>query len=229
MIASPPSSWIDLTHTLTPHVPSWGGGCGFQQEIKRDYHDEAGQIGFRVQQIKMHAGLGTHMDAPSHCIPGGRSIDEIPLEELCCPCVVINVTQKAHESYSVSVQDIQTFEQNYGPIPPHALVIVYTGWDQYWNAPLRYRNAWRFPSVSSEAAEALLERNIRGLGIDTLSPDRPEGDFPVHRLILGANKYIIENVACAQKLPPLGAQALALPLKTQEGTEAPVRLVAWVA
>lgn len=67
-----------------------------------------------------------------------------------------------------------------------------------------------------------------GLGIDTLSPDRPGAGYPVHQLFLGAGKYLIENVANAVKLPAVGSYILALPLKLLQGTEAPLRLVALI-
>ncbi|MEI8296220.1 MAG: cyclase family protein [Alphaproteobacteria bacterium] len=104
-------------------------------------------------------------------------------------------------------------------------MVIHTGWERYWGVPEKYRNNLVFPSVSAEAALALQMRQIVGLGIDTLSPDLPEDGFPVHQLILGAGKYIVENIANASKLPPMGAYILAFPMKIQGGTEAPIRLV----
>ncbi len=66
------------------------------------------------------------------------------------------------------------------------------------------------------------------VGIDTLSPDNPKNDFPVHKLILEAGKYIIENVANTNLLPTNGSIICALPIKIKEGTEAPIRLVAMI-
>ena len=74
---------VDLTHPLSAQAPTWNGTCGFCAEVKKDYDQM-----FRVQQIKMHAGVGTHMDAPSHRFPGTSSIAEIPLERLIIPACV---------------------------------------------------------------------------------------------------------------------------------------------
>ena len=115
---------IDLTHTLTPEAASWNGSCGFRHEVKLDYEDCTTEVKFRVQQIKMHAGIGTHMDAPAHCIPGGKTIDELPLEQLVAPCIVIDVSAKAHERYSLSVQDITKFETQHGKIQKDTFVIL---------------------------------------------------------------------------------------------------------
>ncbi len=216
--------FIDLTHSLSSAIPHWGSGCGFHNKIETDYVKDSDSVKFRTQSIQMVAGIGTHMDAPSHCIPGAANISEIPLQSLIAPCRVINVSDKAHERYSVSVDDIKTFENDYGIIPKGTLVIVYTGWDKWWSQPEKYRNELIFPSISKEATEMLLARDIAGLGIDTLSPDAGDSGFPVHQLILGAGKYIVENIANAEKLDAVG-YVIALPMKIQDGTEAPIRLV----
>lgn len=220
--------FIDLTHTLDPNIPSWNGSCGFEYTIKQDYDKEA-SLSFRVNQIKMHAGIGTHMDAPAHCYSNGKTIAELDIDNLVANCVVINVQEKCLDNpkFQVSPDDLFSFEVEHGEIKPDSFVIFYTGWAKFWNHPAAYRNNLIFPSISEMVAKLLLERNIKGLGIDTLSPDAPQdGKFPVHQLLLGAGKYIIENVANANLLPPIGSRIFALPLKIAEGTEAPLRLIA---
>jgi len=216
--------FIDLTHTLTSQVPSWDGRCGFEHVIAHDDEPSTSDVKFRTHTITMQAGMGTHIDAPLHCFPNGLSTAELPLESLIVPSVVLDVSAQAHASYSLTVEDIDAFEAQQGKITPGCLVIVYTGWDRFWLTP-QYRNELAFPSVCADAAALLLERGIVGLGIDTLSPDRPDSGFPVHKLVLGAGKYIIENVANAAKMPATGAYTLALPIKIQDSTEAPLRLV----
>ncbi|PHQ80931.1 MAG: cyclase [Coxiella sp. (in: Bacteria)] len=216
---------IDLTHALSPDIPHWEAGCGFNHTTVHDYEDSTGDVKFRVQKIESYCGIGTHMDAPAHCIPDARTIADIPLKNLITPCVMIDVADKAGEHYLVSCDDIIQFESTHGRINKDTLVIFHTGWSQYWNEPQKYRNDLVFPTLSNPAAELLLERQVTGMGIDTLSPDSPTSGFPVHKTLLGADKFIIENVANAHLLPPVGAYILALPLKIQNGTEAPIRLV----
>ena len=227
-------SMIDLTHPLNPQVPTWDGSCGFQQVITCNYADCSSKPQFQVQKLEMQAGVGTHMDAPSHCFPNGVSIDQIPLSQLVLPLVVLDVSKKSHAEYRISCDDVLTFEQAHGKIPSGSLVIGYTGWSRFWDAPERYRNAdssgqMHFPCFDSEAAQLLLEREVSGIAIDTLSPDRAhDGTFPVHEIFLGAGKYIIENVANAHLLPPTGALAVVLPMKIAEASEAPVRFIAFL-
>lgn len=217
--------FIDLTHTLSPEIPSWNLSCGYQQVISLDYNECSTPVKFRTFQMNTPAGIGTHMDAPAHCIANAITIDQLPLQQLIRPCVVIDVSKKADEKYRSSVDDIVEFEKQYGRISENSFVIIYTGWDKYWGMPAQYRNDLKFPCVGADAAELLLQRSVVGLGIDTLSPDRADEGFPVHQLFLGAGKFIIENIANAGSLPPIGTHIIALPLKLKNGTESPIRLI----
>jgi kynurenine formamidase len=220
-----PYKLIDLTHALDSTIPTWSGGCSFHHDVHIDYADCQGEDKFRVMKVKMHAGIGTHMDAPSHCIAGGKCIHDFDVNDLIMPCVVIDVSDQSHERYSLSAQDVTDFESNHGLIPKGSCLMVKTGWSKFWNTPLKYHNNHVFPSISYEAAKLLLERNVSAIGIDTLSPDRPEDGFNVHKLFLGADKIIIENVANLDSMPPTGSFVMVLPIKIKDGSEAPVRLV----
>lgn len=217
---------IDLTHTLSPEIPTWDGTCGFEIAMSLDYKDCTEPDLFRKHKLKMESGIGTHMDAPAHCIPGGKTIEALAMENLATECVVIHADCKAGDT--IMPDAVEAFEKKHGTIPPNAFVIFHTGWDAHWNTPEKYINGHAFPSVHLSTATLLLERQIAGLGIDTLSADTGARGFPVHRAVLGAGKYLVENVANAKGLPPTGAKILVMPMKIKGGTEAPVRLVALI-
>jgi kynurenine formamidase len=219
---------IDLTHILSSETPSWDGNCGFELSVVIDYKDCKAPNLFRVQKMKYNNGIGTHMDAPAHVIKNGRTIDKLNLKELITDCVVIDVSSKANESYVIMPEVIQKFEKKYGKIKSNSFIIFYTGWEKYWANRKKYNNNHKFPSVHTSTAKLLLKRNIAGIGTDTLSVDTGEYGFPVHHAILGADKYLVENVANAKSLPPIGAKILILPLKIENGTEAPIRLIALI-
>lgn len=220
---------VDLTHPLDESVPTWGGGCGFRLEIKMDYDK-----GLCVQSIKSHAGVGTHMDAPSHFIRGAQNIGEIPLQELMVPLAVLHLNSRVDPDLLISVTDIREFEKKWGAIPKKALFVAYTGWERYWGIPEKYRNVgedgkMHFPGFSKEAAEYLLEKQISGIGIDSLSPDgsnNGEGadQYPVHQVVLGAGKYILENLANLSQMPAHG-HVICLPPKMSKATESACRVV----
>ena len=219
---------VDLTHTLHQGIPGWDGDCGFRMSLSLDYKDCTEPDLFRKHDLQTPCGVGTHMDSPAHCIPGGQTIDTLKMDTLVTDCVVIDVASKADENYVIMPEDVEQFEKEHGQIKPNTFVVFYTGWDVHWDTPKKYHNDHKFPSVHESTAQLLIERDIAGLGIDTLSADTGANGFPVHRTILGAGKYLVENIANVKLLPPTGAKSFVLPVKIKDAAEAPVRLIALI-
>jgi kynurenine formamidase len=133
------------------------------------------------------------------------------------------------------VADIAEYESKHGEIPDGAVVMVYTGWDDRWNSPKSFRNAAgdgvpHFPGYSLEAARFLVKtRSVVGLGIDTMSIDPGSGKtYPVHQFTAKESVYQLENVANLGLLPPAGATVVVAPIKLENGSGGPVRLLALV-
>ncbi len=220
-------SVVDLSHELHADVPTWTGESGFRSQVDFDYDE----IGCRVMSYQLAAGTGTHMDAPSHFVNGGAGISDLPIENFVAPLCVIRVSSAEDNDYLVSEADISRFEEQYGLISENSLAVADTGWAQRWKDPDRYRNADKmgqlhFPGFHIDAVRLLLQRGIVGIGIDTMSPDGGNTEFPVHHLLLPQGKYIIENLANLHLLPESGAWAVVLPPKIRGGTEAPCRCIA---
>src|SRR3989338_5224270 len=125
------SKIIDLTHTLSSEIPGWDLGCKFELETTVDYKDSTPPNLFRVQKINMLAQMGTHMDAPAHCVPGRATIDTLEIEDLVADSVVIKVVAEEDENYKVTPEDILNFEKENGEIKPNTFVIFYTSYGKY--------------------------------------------------------------------------------------------------
>ncbi|MDF3054815.1 MAG: cyclase family protein [Gammaproteobacteria bacterium] len=224
---------IDLTHEVFEGMPQWPGKCPFHESVAES-HEDAGAF---VNSYEMSSGCSTHMDAPVHFVKGGRSISDFSLEELFNPAVIINLQSKvaSNPDYVLSIEDVQSWEHQYGVLPARALVIANTGWYKRWPDPIQFLNkdangVMRFPGFSAEVAEYLLEKNIAGIGIDTLSLDCGiEHDYPVHKIILGADKFQLELLANLDALPESGAYIFTLPTKFKGAPEAPARVVGFVS
>jgi len=184
---------------------------------------------------------GTHVDAPIHFAENGRSVDQVPLEEWIGPAVKIDARQQCarDRDYLLSVEDIRNWEKRYGRIPDGAWVIMYTGiGTQFYPDPVRVLGTGKkgrpalpelsFPSFSRESAEFLTqERNITGIAVDTPSIDYGKSqDFWVHRVICGADKLGVENIAGLDKLPETGATLYVIPMSIKGGSGAPARIFA---
>jgi kynurenine formamidase len=222
-----PYTIIDLTHALSPDIPSWSGSREFEHALHQDYDPNA-VYKFRKHTIQMHEGVGTHMDAPAHCIPGGATIDQIPLDKLLVPAVVIDIPNASDPAAKLSATDVEQFETQHGQISAGCLAMIRSGWSKFWHNPQQYRNDYVFPSVDAEAAQLLVRRGVVGIAVDTLSPDRGDNGFPVHNIMLGAGRYMVENATNLDQLPYTGCLVSVNPMKIMGGTEAPIRLLGYV-
>lgn len=212
---------IDLSHEISPDVPTWTGSCGFQADIKMDYPE-----GLRVQKLHLHAGISTHMDAPSHFYPQGASLSELDLSQFIVPIYVI--TKKIDQLNTfIDEDDVENFLAENGEPEEGSFIAFNTGWSHKFNDPKEYRADLKFPGVATNAVERFMDYSICGIGIDTLSPDGSNPTHPVHHLVLSKGLYIIENLNGLDLLPAKGAYMIALPLKIKGGTEGPVRAIAF--
>ena len=183
---------------------------------------------------------GTHIDAPVHFARGRHAVDEIPLENLVGPAVVVDVTEQSSKDadYQVTTADLEKFEAAHGRIPDGSILLIRTGFSSRWPDASRYlgtaeRGAaavpkLHFPGVDPATATWLKEkRRIHAIGIDTASIDRGQSTtYETHRILYEANIPGLENLNALDKLPPVGATIVALPMKIKGGSGAPLRAIA---
>jgi kynurenine formamidase len=162
------------------------------------------------------------------------------VDQLVGPAVVIDVTAQAvkNPDYTLKTADIQEWEKKNGKIPHGSIVLLRTGWSKFWPDKKKYlgndkpgdASNLHFPGYSRESAEFLITpRKVKGAGLDTASLDPGiSKDFIVHRILNGSNVYGLENVANMDQLPETGAILIALPMKIENGTGGPVRIIALV-
>jgi kynurenine formamidase len=220
---------LDLTHMMHEGMPYWPGGVPFKMIRLVDYDQ-----GYRLHRFEMGENTGTHVDAPSHFAKGKRAIHEIPLADLVVPAVVIDAKARvaANPDYQLAAADIAAWEGRHGRIPAGSLAIMNTGWSARFASQAAYANqdpgqVMHFPGFGKDAAEALIARGVAGIGIDTLSLDHgPSKDFATHHLMLGANKYMVENLANLDALPPTGATVVIGVLPVKDGSQAQARVFA---
>ena len=223
---------VDLTHVLKEGIPIYPGAEPFRIMLIADF-----QQGYYMNKVSMGEHCGTHVDAPVHFVQGGKSVDELPLDQLVGPLVVLNVEKAAaaDPDLEITPQHIREWEKTYDQIPAKAFVVARTGWWQKWAVTKDYVNLGNdkvahFPGFSADAARYLIEeRKIAGLGIDTLSTDPGNSkEFPAHRIVLKAGAVNIENLANLDQVPTHGATLIVAPLRIAKGSGAPARVFALV-
>jgi kynurenine formamidase len=231
---------LDMTYPFEESTIYWPKAKPFALE-KLSWGVTAGGWWYASNNFSASEHGGTHVDAPIHFARGGRTIDQVPLEEWIGPAVKIDVSQKCEKNrdYLLAVEDVLGWEKSFGKIPDGAWVIMDTGLDtKYYPQKKMVLGTDKkgeealpelsFPGFSPESVEFLIkERNITGIAIDTPSIDCGKSkDFKVHQILCGAGKLALENIANLDKLPAVGAELYAIPIPIKDGTGAPARVFA---
>lgn len=235
----PAGPLVDLSHAYEAQSIFWPTADPFRLEKVADGVTPAGFYYASNNFFTSEHG-GTHMDAPVHFAQGSHTADEVPLDRLVGPALVIDVTEAARQNadYQVTVADLQAWEQRYGQIEPTAILLIRTGFSQHWPDAARYlgtaeRGAGavpklHFPGLHPDAARWIVaSRPVRAIGIDTASIDFGQSTlYESHRALYATNIPAFENLTALEQLPPRGASIVALPMKIKGGSGAPLRAIA---
>ena len=177
---------------------------------------------WRVTELHMGTHSGTHVDAASHFIPDGKTIDEYPVERFWVTAHVAVV--EADDDKPIPPGAFDSVWASF--VPGHG-VLICTGWSRHWNTD-RYL---RHPHLSPEASKLLVARGVALVGIDALNVDSTApagGSSHAHEILLGNDVLIVENLTGLEQLAPGKAhQFMALPLRLAGLDGSPVRAVAW--
>ena len=237
---------VDLTHTLSPDFPAlvlppqFGQVWGFKQE-RISHYDEAGP-GWYWNNFSCGEHTGTHFDAPVHWVTGkdhpANTVDTIDPARFIAPAVVLDASAEVarNADWLLTVDFVQTWEQQHGRIPAGAWVLLRTDWSLRITDPAAFLNLQEdgahTPGPTQEAVEWLIrERNVLGFGVETINTDAGQSyawplPYPCHTLMHGANKYGLQCLRNLDQLPPQGALIVAAPLKIQQGSGSPLRVLA---
>lgn len=236
---------VDLSQTLNENTPVIQlpepivntGGFKLKQLSK---YDENGPT-FYWNDFVAGEHCGTHFDAPVHWISGKNhdSVDTIPMKNMLGEACVIDIREKAKldPDYCLTVEDIQSFEEQHGVIQKQSWVLIHSGWGKYVNDHEKYYNIGddgrsHTPGITKEAVLFLANnRDILGVGVETVGTDAGIADtfeppLPSHYYMHGANKYGLAQLTNLEKLPARGSVLVVNPLKIENGSGSPVRVVA---
>jgi kynurenine formamidase len=229
---------VDLTHSFDAQTVAWPTSPSSFTLTQLSAGMTEGGWYYAANSLCTPEHAGTHLDAPRHFAEGGWTTEQIPLDRLFGPCVVIDIVSRAARDpdYVLTLADVKTFEARHGEVPEGTVVLLRTGWSKRWPDAALYlgddtpgdASHLHFPSFGVEAARYLIEeRGIVALGVDTASIDPGNSrDFPVHRLCGEQNVSGLENVTRLDRVPATGAWVLALPMKIRGGSGGPTRIVA---
>ncbi|MEM2896933.1 MAG: cyclase family protein [Candidatus Bathyarchaeia archaeon] len=211
-------SVIDLSHPIYHNCPGWPGfplvNISRLKILPRD--------GCNVELINSYnTHTGTHIDAPLHQIEGGKSIDEIPLEELIGEGVVFDLSYKK-EGESTSSSDL---EKHSSILNEKDIVLLFFNWSRYRDFNRKY--LYDYPYLDASGARWLIKKRVRVVGCDTLSIAHPK-DEEVHKILLSNNVWIIEELNNLDRLKNNRWFLCFLPINFKGCGGAPCRAVAMI-
>ncbi|MDA1312443.1 MAG: cyclase family protein [Acidobacteria bacterium] len=127
-----------------------------------------------VSSLELGCHVGTHVDAPSHFLRDGASLDQLPLAHFHGPAQVVDMGERD----AITAKDVQSLS-----VPAGAHILLKTKNSRFLKeAPFRDDYCYLTP----EAAEILLSFTPLSIGIDYYSLDPPGGDsFPAHIAVAG--------------------------------------------
>ena len=158
----------------------------------------------------------THVDAPAHFIEGSRRVHELELEKLIGVCRVVEIDRSVIAITAEHVENLDGAER----------VLFKTRNSDFWN-DLAQGFRKDFTYIAPDAAQALVDLQIKLVGIDYLSVEKFGADtFDTHITLLEKEVVIIEGLDLRQ-VPAGEYELICLPLKIVGGTGdgAPARTI----
>ncbi len=167
----------DLSQPLNQDCSFWPYYPPF--EVK--YIKRKAEHGVNAQYIQTSNHMGTHLDAPRHFVTGGMTIDEIPLEWLYGPGVIVDLSDEMGDLGAYSPKMIEDRVE----VREGDLLLLHTGWDRYAQfgaEPDEERYIHMHPGAHPDMVEWLLKKRIKIWGVDCISTDHPM-NLPIGRFL----------------------------------------------
>ena len=238
---------VDLSIPLGPDTqviglpPMFAPSPGVTIDVISRYDDKG--PGWYWNTITMGEHTGTHFDAPIHWVTGkdnkAGATDTIAVERFVAPACVIDCSKEsaANEKFLLEPAHITAWEAKHGRIPKGAWVLMRTDWSKRTD-PAKFLNAKEdgphVPGPSAAAVTFLVtERDVNGFGVEAVGTDAGqafafEPAFPAHHLMHGHNKFGLASLTNLDLLPATGAVLITTPLKIENGSGSPLRVLALV-
>lgn len=238
---------VDLTQTLKPSTPviqlppEFAPSAPFSiSEISR--YDARGPAWY-WNNMALGEHTGTHFDAPVHWITGKDLTDgatnTLDVQRLVAPACVLDFSKECarDEKFLVTPAHIKAWEKEHGEIPKGSWVLMRSDWSKRED-PAKFLNMKEdgphVPGPGPDAVRYLVqERDVNGWGVEAVGTDAGqafsfEPPFPAHALMHGSNKFGLASLTNLDQLPPTGALIVAAPLKIENGSGSPLRVLALV-
>jgi arylformamidase len=204
---------FDISLTVDENLPTWPGDpAAVRRRVKKI---EEGSNA-NVSELVMGAHTGTHVDAPYHFLPGGSTVESLPLDVLVGPVLVVELPLECNliNGDVVAGAGIKLDTRR---------VLFKTRNSTFWHKETPVFEEG-FVGISKDGAEKLMELGIKFVGLDYLSIAPYKQSRPTHEVLLGAGMIILEGVDLTG-VEPGWYTLYCLPIKLGGSDGAPARAI----
>ena len=215
------SQLVDLSHVIVEGMTTYKNFPGphicdfWERQASAEFYDDGSS--FQIGRIDMIANTGTYLDAPFHRFAEGSDIAGLELDQLAAlPGLVVR--QPWESGIMVDAARFESLDVD------GKAVLVHTGWDRHWRTDAYFDD---HPFLTAEAAQLLVNRGVRLVGIDSYNiDDTRTKSRPVHTGLLADGILICEHMTNLGALPDEGFSFTAVPPKIEGMGTFPVRAFA---
>lgn len=207
------SKIYDISLTVHPEMVVWPGDPPVSLERLSKIEDGAN---CNVSFLGSGVHAGTHVDAPFHFLPQGTTIETLPLEVLVGPAQVVQIPDE------VTLIDRAVLEK--AGILPGVERILFKTRNAHIHAETARDFAFDFVGIGPDAAEWLVERGVKLVGVDYLSVAPYNNSRPTHEILLGKKAVLLEGIVLEQVEPGMYT-LVCLPVKLKGSDGAPARTI----
>lgn len=214
---------IDLTLALYDGMSTYP--APYHPRVRVTQLGRLEEVGRESRELVLGTHSGTHVDAASHFIEGGRTIDRVDLAELVGPAHLVSLPEAAGGT-AIRAAALERLL----PAGPLERVVMRTDWSRHWGTERYYRD---HPYLAEDACLLLLDRGVRVFGGDTPSVDDPrqsgprcDPDSPNHKRLLAAGVSLVEYLTGLDAVRGPRFTLVAAPLRVRDGDGAPARVFA---
>lgn len=204
----------DITLTISPKMVVWPDDPPV--ELTRVAKIEEGSI-VNVTRMNISVHTGTHIDAPYHFLNNGDTVENVSLNLLTGRAYVLHIPEEAE----IITKDMLVNST----IPPRTKRVLFrTKNSRHWEKSSHKTFDKKYVSLEPDAAEYLIKRGVKLIGVDYLSVAAFDDIAPTHEVLLSAGIVIVEGLNLSEVSQ--GRYTLyCLPLKLEGADGAPARVI----
>jgi arylformamidase len=202
-------TWIDVSRPVRAGMIVFDGDP--EVSIERVSDIARGDLA-NISRVQLGTHTGTHVDAPLHFIGDGPGIDELPLDVLVGPALVADARDAPGDIDAAALAGLDV------PAGTERLLLR-TRNEGLWERGEFTRD---YVGVAADAAQALVDKGVRLVGIDYLSIAPSSDPAPTHKTLLGAGVVVVESLDLSAAAPGRYDMVL-LPLRLEGGDGSPAR------